>query len=139
MSLFSLPSVFDHHLTEDDPSPLRSVGVWQITSFILKHSFASSTASATLHYLSVVMDGYTVLTTGSSKFSGIVTNLTSPLLYSSRINFIGSFNFALWQYIASSESPGGTPSHFLKYLLILAAIYCRAADVIDEERPQKFR
>ena len=98
MSLFSFPSAFDHHFAVDDPSPLRSVWVCPITSLILRHSLASSTASTTFHFLPVFMVGCTVFTTGSSESSNIESSLALPYLYSSKMDL----SFALRQYIATS-------------------------------------
>ena len=83
MSLLSFPSVYDHHIVTDEPSPLRSDWVFPITSLILRHSLAASIASTSFHFLPVLMVGCTVFTTGSSESSNMESNLALPHLYSS--------------------------------------------------------
>ena len=97
MSLLSFASVFEHHFVTDEPRPLRSVWVCPATSFILRHSLASSIASTTFHFLPVSMVGCTVFRTGSSESSNMESNLALPHLYSSTRDLSGSFSFAFRQ------------------------------------------
>ena len=121
MSLFSFPSTFDHHFALDDPSPLWSLWVCPITSLIVRHSLAWSTASTTFHSLPLFMVGCTVFTTEFSESSNIEKSLFLPHLYSSRMDFRGSLSFALRQCIAPSVRPRGAPK-LLVNLLISASI-----------------
>ena len=91
-------------------------------SFILRFALASSVASFTFHFLPVLSSGLAAFTTGSAESSSILRSLAFPALYSSRIDFNGSLSFACLEYRATPVRPGGTPSHFLVYLLIFPSM-----------------
>ena len=79
--------------------------------FNLKPFFGLVYGSTTFYFLPVFMVICTVFTTRSAESSNIESSLALSHLYSSKMDFSGSFSFALRQYIATSVRHEGTSNH----------------------------